>query len=607
MPGIVGIITKKPRSCTEPLLLRMVNAICHWPFYDSGTWIDESLGVYIGWTALKGSFSGRMPLQNEQGDICLLFSGEEYPEPYLPRRLRDRGHRPDSQQSAYLVHLYEEQRDFFKELNGMFHGIVVDRPHGIATVFNDRYGMHRLCYHVSNDALYFAAEAKAILAVRPDLRTPDPRGIGEFIACSCVLENRTVFKDIHLLPAASAWTFRNGTLDSKSTYFDPRQWEDQTPLDSESFYQELRTKLLTNLPRYFAGPERLGIAMTGGLDTRVILACHPSGPGSLPSYTFGSAFRDSQDVRIGRQIARVCQQPHQVIEVGDEFLTRFPHYAERSIFLTEGGADVYRASDLYVSEKAREIAPGKIVGTYGSEIVRHAVMFKPTPPLSGLFRPEFLPYIHQAEATYTELRRQHPVTFAAFRQSPWYHNGILSLEKSQLTVRSPFMDNDFVRTVFRAPQDSSTAGDVRLRLIRDGSPVLGRVPSDRGVGVDRGRLSSALSRGWQEFTFKAEYAYDYGMPQWVSRIDHLLSALHLERLFLGRHKLLHFRVWYRDQLSDYVRQMLLDPLTLSRPYLEPRKLHSIVQGHIGGGRNYTTEIHKLLTLELLYRLFFDSQ
>ena len=110
-----------------------------------------------------------------------------------------------------------------------------------------------------------------------------------------------------------------------------------------------------------------------------------------------------------------------------------------------------------------------------------------------------------------------------------------------------------------------------------------------------------------EFTFKAEYAYDYGMPQWVSRVDHYLSPLHLERLFLGRHKLLHFRVWYRDSLSDYVRQMLLDPKTLSRPYLERKGVEAVVRGHLGGGLNHTTEIHKLLTLELLHRLFLDPK
>jgi asparagine synthase (glutamine-hydrolysing) len=120
-------------------------------------------------------------------------------------------------------------------------------------------------------------------------------------------------------------------------------------------------------------------------------------------------------------------------------------------------------------------------------------------------------------------------------------------------------------------------------------------------------LLGAAFRGAKEFTFKAEYAYDYGMPQWASRIDSSLSALHLERLFLGRHKLLHFRVWYRDALAGYVRQMLLDPKTLARPYLERKGVEAVVNGHLNGGRNHTTEIHKLLSLELLHRQFLDAQ
>lgn len=92
----------------------------------------------------------------------------------------------------------------------------------------------------------------------------------------------------------------------------------------------------------------------------------------------------------------------------------------------------------------------------------------------------------------------------------------------------------------------------------------------------------------------------------MARIDHALSPFHVERLFLGRHKYYHFRVWYRDVLSKYVQEMLLDPLTLSRPYLDRNAVEAIVRGHLKGGRNYTTEIHKLLSIELLHRLFVDA-
>jgi asparagine synthase (glutamine-hydrolysing) len=546
-----------------------------------------------------------MPLHSERKDITLVFSGEEYPDCGTVQELRTRGHSIGPAESGYLVHLYEEDPEFVRNLNGMFHGIIIDRNGGVLSLFNDRYGMHRLYYHEAKDAFYFATEAKAILAVRPELREANQQSMGELAACGCILENRTLFKDIHVLPGGSKWSFQDGRISRKETYFDPRQWEEQSPLTPDAYFEELRSVLSTVLPRHFVGQQKLGIAMTGGLDTRVILACHPPEPGSLPSYTFGGPFRESEDVRVGRRIASICRQPHQVIEVGDEFLAGFAGYAERSMFLSEGTVDMYRTADLYLSRRVRQIAPAKIVGTYGSEILRRAVMFKPVALPAELFSRDFQAQVSAAGDTYAALRRQHPTTFAAFRQSPWYHYGILALEKSQLTVRSPFMANDFVRTAYRAPREAAGDEDVRLRLIESGSPTLARVRSDRGVGGNGSRLASALSRASLELTFKAEYAYDYGMPPLAARIDHLLSGLHLERLFLGRHKLLHFRVWYRDQLSEYVRQILLDPMTLSRPYLERKRVEDIVRGHLSGWQNNTTAIHKLLTMELLHRLFLD--
>jgi asparagine synthase (glutamine-hydrolysing) len=159
-----------------------------------------------------------------------------------------------------------------------------------------------------------------------------------------------------------------------------------------------------------------------------------------------------------------------------------------------------------------------------------------------------------------------------------------------------------VKTVYKSPGSTATNEEGRLRLIREGNPVLAGLRTDRGIGG----LNSAVTRGFLEFLFKAEYAYDCGMPQWVAQIDHLFSPLHLERIWLGRHKIFHFRVWYRDQLANYVREMLLDARSLARPYVEPKMVRTIVDGHIKGNRNYTTEIQRLLTLELTHRLFLDS-
>jgi len=606
MPGIVGLISRMPRERAERELHQMVEALRHESFYLTGTWVDESLGVYVGWIERRGSFACGMPLRNERSDVALIFSGEVFPEPGTGKRLKERGHELDAAASSYLVHLYEEDSRFPLSLNGRFHALLIDQSQGSVALFNDRYGMHRLYYHESKDAFYFAAEAKAILAVRPELRRIDPRGLGEFITCGCTLEWRTLFDGVSLLPGASKWIFQNGTLVRKEQYFDPSEWESQEQLEPELYYTEFKATFARNLQRYFEGQQQIGMSLTGGLDTRMVMSWQTRGPGSLPCFTFGSMVRENQDVRVARRVAEICKQPFHVIPAGPEFLSHFQHYAERVVYLTDGCVDVGRAPDLYLNEKVRQIAPVRMTGNYGGEILRGFRAFKAEDPLPGLFRPDLLSSVRQASATYAGLLRHHPVTFAAFKQSPWHHFGILALEQTQLSMRSPFLDNDLVQTVFRAPLSALLNDEPSLRLIAAGNPSLASVPTDRGVGGNYPGPLKAAHRAALEFLFKAEYAYDMGMPQWVARIDHTLSRLHLERLFLGRHKVFHFRIWYRDTLAEYLKEILLDTRSLSRPYIERKGLETVVLGHLKGNRNYTNEIHKILTLELIHRLFIDK-
>jgi len=580
----------------------MVQTLCHESFYTSGVWTDPALGIYVGWVARRGSFADGMPLKNESGEVTLVFSGEEYSAPETATTLKHRGHAVEADGASYLVHRYEGESDFPKQLNGKFHGLVADCRHHAAMLFNDRFGLQRLYYYEAQDAFYFAAEAKAILKVRPELRKIDPRGLGEFVVCGCVLENRTLFPGIQVLPPGSAWVFRDGKLERKSFYFQPREWEEEEPLQPETYYATLRDVFVRNLPRYFNGKERVGVSLTGGLDTRIIMAWRKASPNSLPCYTFGSMYRDNQDVKLARRVAKICGQQHQVITTGEEFLSQFAHYAERSIYITDACVDLSRSPDLYVNEKVRAIAPVRIVGTYGSEMLLHSVMFKAEEPAAGLFSREVDPQIRVAKNTYDASRQVHPMTFVAFRQSPWHHYGVLGLEETQVAVRSPYLDNDLVKTIYKAPGSIAANGQARLRLIREGNPDLAKLRTDRGIGG----LNKSLTRASLEFLFKAEYAYDYGMPQWVARVDHILSMLHLEQIWLGRHKVFHFRVWYRDQLASYVREILLDSRSLARPYLQASAVRTAVEGHLKGNHNYTTEIHRLMTLELAHRLFLDS-
>jgi len=606
MPGIVGLITRMPRERAKAELGRMLATLRHETFYTTGTWIDESLGVYVGWAAHQGSFADGMPLRNEAGNLVLIFSGEEFPEPGTVRRLRERGHDVDAGPD-YLVHIAEDDPAFPAGLNGRFHGLLVDQEQRTVSLFTDRYGMQRLCVHQSKDAFYFAGEAKAILAVRPELRRLDPRGFGELLSCGCVLGNRTVFTGIDVVPGGARWSLRAGGVERKDSYFQPAEWEEQTPLGPQAYYEAIRSAFTRQLPRYFDSTQPIAMSLTGGLDTRMIMAWQQRAPGSLPCYSFGGMIRDCEDVRLARRIAAKTSQPYQVISAGPAFLSDFARYAGRTIYLTDGEVDVSLCPDLHIYERSRELGPVRMTGNYGGEVLRGVRAFKPARSLPDVFDRELLDRGVDARATYAEAIRTPPLSFAVFRQAPWFHHGSMALEQSQLASRTPYLDNDLVRTVFRAPESETIGREVCLRLIGEGDPRLAELPTDRGVGGRGGRLVEAARRTTLEFLFKAEYAYDYGMPQWLARADHALAPLRLERLFLGRHKFYHFRTWYRDALAGYLRDTLLAKSALTRPYVDAKKVAAIVDEHVAGRRNHTVAIHKLLTFELVHQIFVDAR
>ena len=606
MPGIVGIINKDRASAECRCLVRsMVKCLIHGPFYTDGIYTNEKLGLWSGWACHKGAFADCLPIWNEEKDVCLLFSGEDFADQVEIDALRMRGHEFGSGDASYLVHQYEEMGcEFLEKLNGWFSGVLLDLREQKFVLFNDRYGVNRLYFHEDAHGFYFSSEAKALLKILPATRQLNLRSLGEVLCCEAVLENRSLFSGISLLPGGSSWVFSPGEPVKRKTYFKPDAWEGQPELSGSQFYEKLKETWTRILPRYFRGKQPIGLSLTGGVDSRMILACASRPPGTLPCYTWGGKYRDCADVKIARRTAKICQQPHQTIVVGLEFLSQFPDLAERAVYISDGTMDVTGSVDLYVQRLARQIAPVRLSGVCGGEILRRLVMFKPGPPQEDFFDPELARSFRNATMTYANELQGHKLSFTAFRQAPWYMASKFTVERSQLTYRTPYFDNDLVALAYQTPTELLN-NEPALRLITDGNPALGRIGTDRGVVWRTIPGLAPILHAYQEFTFKAEYAYDYRMPQWLARLDHTFAPLHLERLFIGRHKFHHFRIWYRDELSQWLREMLLDSDARSRPYLRAHSLEKMLKAHANGYRNYAFEIHKVLTLEFIQRKLIE--
>src|SRR6266513_5300287 len=227
MPGVAGIISQKPPEECESLVKSMIASMKHEHFYTSGAYAAPEMGVYGGWVAHENSFAAGQPFFNERRDVVLLFSGECFVDPETRTDLQQKGHELGQAAGSWLVHLYEEEGDcFFEKLNGLFSGLLIDKRHGKAFLFNDRYGVERIYWHQTKDVTYFASEAKALLRVLPKLREFDREGVAQFLAFGCTLGQRTLFQGVQLLPGGSVWSFQNGKC-QKRKYFSPKSWEFQ--------------------------------------------------------------------------------------------------------------------------------------------------------------------------------------------------------------------------------------------------------------------------------------------------------------------------------------------------------------------------------------------
>lgn len=611
MPGITGIISKHVKGNEEELLDKMIKSMMYESFYHQGKYINRENGFLVGHIAIGDSFADCMPIFNETKELVLFLTGETYMDAQLINDLKKR-HEFNLNDASYLIHLYEEQgEDFFLNLNGWHNGIILNLKKGKAYLFNDRYGIRRIYYHKNEDAFIFASEAKALLSAFPDLREPNSQSIGEYLVYDCVLENRTYFSDIFLLPQGSSWVIDHGNV-KKKQFFTPAELENQSLLDKDQYFEELSSTFVKILPRYFH-EDRISMSLTGGLDTRMIMACLNPKPGTLPCFTFGGKYRDIMDVRIAPRVAKTCNQSHTILRLDDEkYLADYPFQVERAIYITDGIQSVDKADAIHFNQMAREIAPIRMTGKYGSQVLKSVFGLQDRSPEKDLINADFNQYLATAKSTCTQLRKGNEFSFRLYSEIPWWWNGFTAAESSQVAVRSPYLDNDFVKLLYRAPsRDLDYGAAFQLSLINQHNPALMAIPTTGTHGGSKSKINSAIRKNYYKALGIADKLYireklPYSLTHWFGRIDDLLSPLHLDKLIMGLADFRRYRVWYRDQLAPYLNDTLLCDKTFSRPYWNKKALIKVVNDHTHGRGTYLREIRKVLQIELIHRVLMED-
>ena len=214
------------------------------------------------------------------------------------------------------AHIDNQLEMVLSKIDGCFAAILYDQSE--LKIISDRFGMKPL--YLWNNGNYFAwvSEVKALLALKvfkPEINIP---AITCFMDLGHFLGDNTWFKDVKLINAASIITY---SLKRKKIIENKRYWKWSLIKPQTISFNEAVVKLCNLLQKAVEKRvrigEKLGISLSGGLDSRLNLAVINQINGiDVVCFTFGK--KGCDDINNARLVTSIKNNPHYVFELNEK-------------------------------------------------------------------------------------------------------------------------------------------------------------------------------------------------------------------------------------------------------------------------------------------------
>lgn len=375
MCGIAGALSLSPGASVDPEALRTLAAqLVHRGPDADGCYVDPQgrCGLAFRRLSIIDLQTGNQPMANEDGSVQLVFNGEIYNYRALREELRASGHRFVTQSdSEVIAHAYEQWgEECLSRFSGMFAIALWDAERGALLLARDRVGKKPLVYAVFGNTLYFASEAKAILALPGASREVDPQSLHRYLLLQYVPAPHAIFRGFRKLPPASFLRCRaHQTLPAQATsYWAPPRSGPATPArpqDEPTVLRELDERLTAAVARRLVADVPLGAFLSGGVDSSIVVALMHK-LGVAPLRTFSIGFRDPRydETAHARRVAEHMGTEHHeqiVTPQAAEILDTLAHHFD------EPFADSSAIPTYYVSRHARAAVAVALTGDGGDE------------------------------------------------------------------------------------------------------------------------------------------------------------------------------------------------------------------------------------------------
>lgn len=627
MCGITGFVNANGDPADRAVLEAMNAAIVHRGPDEDGFYINENVGLAMRRLSIIDVAGGHQPIHNADRTKWLIFNGEVYNYRSLRDDLEKRGHKLYTKSDTEAVlHLFDEYDvDCLQHLRGMFAFAIWDESDRSLILARDRVGKKPLLYsHRPNGDLIFGSEFQAVLKHPSISREVDNDAIDNYLSYLCVPAPQTAFKQIRKLEPGHWLRWKDGKIETRR-YWQP-DFSKKIKITEEEAIEETTRILRESTRLRLISEVPLGAFLSGGVDSSTVVALMAQESAS-PVKTFSIGFdeEDFSELKYAKRVAEHVGAEYNEFIVRPNALDVIPTLVEH---YGEPYADSSAIPTYYVAKETRKYVTVALNGDGGDESFagyeRYAAMriaeryahipralrkiFIEAPvrllPTSEIKRSRFRDakrFLQAANLPRTERYFRWMATFNRETKPELYTRDFAATVSGQNS--SALLDRWFAT--------ANGTGTLDATMLTDQMTYL---PNDLLVKVDIASMANSLEAR-SPFLDHNLIEFAASLPEHIKmrgfETKSLLKkvAARLVPNDVVYRRKMGFGVpigkWFRGEMKDFVRGVLLCERSLKRGIVKPEILERYVDEHASARRDHSFQLWTLLMLELWFQRFID--
>jgi len=320
MCGFAGVIDLNRLDFNDDLDRRMSLALKS--LYPRGPdqndiFTDEySYLVHARLSIIDTTDSGMQPMHKY--NKTLVYNGEIYNYEQIKIKLKNDGYTfsSNSDTEVLLAAWDKWGEGALKHINGMFAFAMWDKLNKKLTLVRDPYGKKPLLYSINNKKITFASDLKSLEKII-DCNEINPLAVESLFKLRFIYDPLTIYKNVHKLKSGHILNFTNEKVRLTKWYNLTNASE--SAVDKNTISKNIRNYFDEAVKRRLVSDVNLGVFLSGGLDSSLIVSSLAEQGYSLPCFTMGfkGASNYYEERPQAKRLAKYYGMKHHAFEISE--------------------------------------------------------------------------------------------------------------------------------------------------------------------------------------------------------------------------------------------------------------------------------------------------